>query len=71
MRDFHSMIKVLRTYLVNKQQTKILDKDLATALEISQSKFATIKKRNSMPFESILKFCKKEKLCCIDIFFEN
>jgi hypothetical protein len=70
MRDFQSVIGVLKTYLLNESQTKILDKDVASALNISQSKFATIKRRNSMPFANILKFCKKENLCCNDIFFD-
>lgn len=70
MRDFHGVIEVLKNYLAGIQTTKILDKDVAKALNISQSNFATIKRRNSIPYENILKFCHKEKLCCNDIFFE-
>jgi len=71
MRDFHSIIKVLRVYLAKGKKIKVLDKDVASALEISQSKFATIKRRNSIPFENILEFCKKKELCCSEFFFEN
>jgi len=49
---------------------KVLDKDVAKALGISQANFATIKRRNSTPYENILIFCKKEELCCSEIFFE-
>lgn len=71
MRDFHSIIEVLRIYLAGNNQIKILDKDVASALEISQSKFATIKRRNSTPFENILEFCKKKELCCSELFFDK
>ena len=71
MRDFHSVIKELKLYLADKQQIKVLDKDVAQALEITQANFATIKRRNSTPYENILKFCKKEKLCCGEMFFKD
>lgn len=71
MRDFHAVIKELKVYLADKREVKVLDKDVAIALEISQANFATIKRRNSTPYENILKFCQKEELCCSEIFFEN
>ena len=70
MRDFHSIIKELRLYLADSRDIKILDKDVANALEISQAMFATIKRRNSTPYVNILKFCKREGLCCSEIFFD-
>ncbi len=70
MRDFHSIIKELKFYLADGKKVKVLDKEVAEALEITQAKFATIKRRNSTPFESILEFCKREELCCDEIFFD-
>lgn len=70
MRDFRSIIEVLKEYLSQQKRGKIRDKDIAEALGISQSNFATIKKRNSIPFENILDFCKREKLSCCEVFFE-
>ncbi|MDY0117189.1 MAG: helix-turn-helix domain-containing protein [Sulfurimonadaceae bacterium] len=70
MRDFHTIILVLKEYMSYKCTTKIRDKDLAEALGISQSNFATIKKRNSIPFEQVLNFCKREKLSCCEVFFD-
>ena len=70
MRDFHVIIQELKFYLAEGQKIKVLDKEVAEALEISQAKFATIKRRNSIPFEAILKFCKREELCCDEIFFD-
>lgn len=70
MRDFHGVIEELKIYLAKDKKIKILDKDIANALQISQANFATIKRRNSTPYENILKFCKKEELCCNELFFK-
>ena len=71
MRDFHGVIEELKLYLANDKEIKILDKDVANVLEISQANFATMKRRNSTPFENILKFCEKEKLSCSKVFFTH
>ncbi len=42
--------------------SKIFDKDVATALEISQANFATMKTRNKIPFSSVLDFCALKKI---------
>ena len=41
---------------------KVFDKDVATALNIPQATFATMKKRNSIPYEEILEFCALKKI---------
>jgi len=70
MRDFRTIIEVLKKYVANGKRVKVYDKDIALLLEISQAQFATIKKRNSVPYMQILKFCKKERLSCCEIFFD-
>ncbi len=70
MRDFQSIIYVLKEQVSDGSSEKIYDKDIAKLLNISQSKFATIKKRNSTPFVAILEYCHKEGLCCSEIFFD-
>ena len=70
MRDFHGVIAELKFYLVSNSDKKVLDKDLADALQMSQANFATIKRRNSTPYKNVLEFCNKEKICCNEIFFE-
>ncbi len=45
-----------------KDEGKIFDKDVATALEISQANFATMKTRNKIPFSSVLDFCALKKI---------
>ncbi len=70
MRDFHGVIEALRLYLAKDEKIKILDKDVASALKMTQANFATIKRRNSTPYKNILEFCKDENLCCVEIFFD-
>jgi len=64
------VIRELKLYLSQKSTKKVLDKDVANILGMTQAKFATIKKRNRTPYEAVLKFCKKEELCCCKIFFD-
>ena len=70
MRDFRSIINVLKERIADGSQKRVYDKDVADLLQISQSKFATIKKRNSTPFVEILEYCQREGLCCSEIFFD-
>ncbi len=70
MRDFHGVIKELKMYLADGKSIKILDKDVANELGITQAQFATIKSRNSTPYTNILEFCKREDICCIELFFD-
>ena len=41
---------------------KVFDKDVATVLGISQMNFATMKKRNKIPFNELLDFCAKRNI---------
>jgi len=70
MRDFHGVITMLKLHISVDKQKKILDKDVADALNMTQANFATIKRRNSTPYKNILEFCNKKKLCCSEIFFD-
>jgi len=71
MRDFRQIIDVLKEKLSHENaQERIYDKDVAKVLNISQSKFATIKKRNSTPYVELLYYCKEKELCCSELFFD-
>ena len=52
MRDFRTIITVLKEYLANGRSVKIYDKDVAEALSISQAQFATIKNATPHPMSS-------------------
>lgn len=41
---------------------KVFDKDVAGLLGISQMNFATLKKRNKIPYEELLNFCAKRSI---------
>lgn len=50
---------------------KVFDKDVAGALNIPQATFATMKKRNSIPYEEILEFCALKKISVNWLFFDQ
>jgi len=50
---------------------KVFDKDVADVLGIPQSTFATMKKRNSVPYREILEFCASEKISANWLFFDQ
>ena len=50
---------------------KVFDKDVATALNIPQATFATMKKRNSIPYAEILEFCALKKISVNWLFFDQ
>ncbi len=54
-----------------KISSKVFDKDVATALNIPQATFATMKKRNSIPYEEILEFCALKKISVNWLFFDQ
>jgi len=41
---------------------KVFDKDVAKALDITQMNFATMKKRDKIPYEELLNFCAKRSI---------
>lgn len=50
---------------------KVFDKDVAQVLSIPSSTFATMKKRNSIPYEEILEFCALKKISVNWLFFDQ
>ena len=70
MRNFNAILKELKFYLSDTTKEKVFDKDVADALGISQMNFATLKRRASIPYENIIKFCYREDICCSEVFFD-
>ncbi|RLA74770.1 MAG: helix-turn-helix transcriptional regulator [Epsilonproteobacteria bacterium] len=63
MLEVNEIIEKLRDVLSSEKKIgKVFDKEIASALEISTVNFATIKKRNSIPFSNILDFCALKKI---------
>ncbi|NOZ90818.1 MAG: phage repressor protein [Epsilonproteobacteria bacterium] len=72
MYDFKPVIEKIKTILAQeKSGAKVFDKDVAKALDIPQTTFATMKKRNSIPFKEILQFCAKNRLSINWLFFDQ
>jgi len=73
MLELKSIIDKLKSVLAKKRQKsgKVFDKDVATALGIPQATFATMKSRNSVPYEEILSFCAKYKISINWLFFDQ
>ena len=63
MLNISEIIEKLRDVLSSEKGSgKIFDKDIANALELTSVNFATMKKRNSVPFSNILDFCALKKI---------
>ena len=70
MKNFNLITKKLKQHLSNSKKIRVYDKDLACALGITPTNFATLKRRKSIPYEQIIKFCHNEKICCSEVFFD-
>ena len=71
MRSFKEIIIELKCFLAAGKTIKILDKDIATLLEINQARFATLKKRDVTPYEELIIFCKSYKFSSDRLFFKS
>ncbi|CAA6817281.1 MAG: phage repressor protein, putative [uncultured Sulfurovum sp.] len=72
MYDLKNVIAKLKEILSEERKVKkIFDKDVADALAIPQTTFATMKKRNSIPFKEILEFCANKRLSINWLFFDQ
>lgn len=58
MKNFLEIVEEIKNVLSSEYSDKrVYDKDVAEALGISQMNFATMKKRNKIPFDELLDFC--------------
>ena len=72
MYDLKNIIAKLKEIISEEKAVKkVFDKDVADALAIPQTTFATMKKRNSIPFKEILQFCATKRLSINWLFFDQ
>jgi phage repressor protein C with HTH and peptisase S24 domain len=72
MYDLRNVIAKLKEIISEENKVKkVFDKDVADALAIPQTTFATMKKRNSIPFKEILQFCANKRLSINWLFFDQ
>lgn len=50
---------------------KVFDKDVATALGVEPINFATMKKRNKIPFKELSEFCARQKISLNWLLFDQ
>ncbi|PIF04736.1 MAG: peptidase S24 [Arcobacter sp.] len=63
MFNINEIIEKLRDVLSSeKDNGKVFDKEIAKALDLTSVNFATMKKRNSVPYSNILDFCALKKI---------
>lgn len=71
MNDFPTIITKLKSILSQTMQRKVHDKDLAIALGLSPSTFASIKRRNTIPYRAILDFCARHHINANTLLFSR
>jgi len=71
MNNFQTIILKIKAILSQKKQCKVHDKDVAEALGITPSTFASMKKRNSMPYRHILDFCVQQHINANTLLFQH
>ncbi len=63
MNSFLNIVEEIKSIVSSEfSSKKIFDKDVADVLGISQMNFATMKKRNKIPFTELLDFCAKKAI---------
>lgn len=71
MVDLSEIIEKIKDVISVNKQNKIFDKDVANILGIPQTTFATMKKRNSIPYKELLEFCATKKISANWLFFDQ
>ena len=63
MNSFNTIVEEIKSIVsTNFSGKKVFDKDVADALGISQMNFATMKKRDKIPYVELLDFCAKKSI---------
>jgi len=58
----HVMQRVREILKQTTGKEKILDREIANALQLDPQYFAVIKRRNKIPYEALAYFCKKHNI---------
>ena len=63
MNSFNTIVEEIKSIVsTNFSGKKVFDKDVADALGISQMNFATMKKRDKIPYVELLNFCARKSI---------
>ena len=63
MNSFVEIVEEIKSIVSSEfNSKKIFDKDVADILNITQMNFATMKKRNKIPYEELMDFCARKSI---------
>lgn len=71
MNDFPTIITKLKSILSQTLQRRVHDKELAVALGLAPSTFASMKRRNTIPYRAILDFCARHHINANTLLFSR
>lgn len=71
MNDFHTIMSKLKILLSHTLQRRLSDKELAAALSIKPNTFASMRHRNTIPYQAILDLCTQEHIDANTLFFRR
>ena len=70
--DINEIIDKIKDILSNELDNKrVFDKDVAAALNLSKQSLSILKKKNSIPYEEIAKFCAIRKISINWVLFDQ
>ncbi len=71
MHNLKTIITKLKETLAHNTKEKVLDKDIASALNIKPSALASFKRRDKPPYKAILTYCHDNRLDVRKILFND
>ena len=71
MNDFQTIMSKLKILLSNTKQRILYDKELAIALEIKPNTFASMRHRDTIPYQAVLDLCTKSHIDANTLFFSR
>ena len=71
MNDFQTIMSKLKLLLSTTTQRILYDKELATALGINPNTFASMRHRNTIPYQAVLDLCSKSHIDANTLFFSR
>ena len=71
MMDFSKIMDRIAIILERERETKVFDKDIAKALDMSSTQYSNAKKRNSIPYQKIAEFCASNRININWVLYEQ
>ena len=71
MNDFQTIMSKLKLLLSTTKQCILYDKELAAVLGINPNTFASMRHRNTIPYQAVLDLCSKFHIDANTLFFSR